>query len=150
MDIGGEYVVSAVLRQLKTSVPSVSKLYREDQEQNIVRPCFFVKEMPLGQEKLMNNRYERNYRIRITYLPSKTGKDEVECRDIGETLLGAFRILSLEENHSVFGQNLEFEVTSGELHFTAEFPMHVVWSEAEQTKMKNLDSAVEFKEYERS
>ena len=94
MLINGEYVVAAVLKQLKSQVPSVQKRYREDQAQNVVRPCFFVKQMPLSNEKQMNNRYARNYRIRITYLPKDLEKREVECRSMGEELLGVFKTLS--------------------------------------------------------
>lgn len=146
MKIDGEYVVSSVLKQLKSQVSSVQKRYREDQVQNIVRPCFFVKQLLLGSDKLMNDRYFRNYRIRITYLPKDLANPEVECRSMGEELLGVFRILSLEDGSAkVFGRNAEFEVVDGELLFTVEFPMHVQWERNPQPQMQNLDSDIEYK-----
>lgn len=146
MAVRGEYVVASVLKQLKVQVPSVQRRYREDQVQNIVRPCFFVKQMPLENGKLMNDRYSRNYRIRITYLPKDLANREVECRAMGEELLGVFRILSLEDGTAkVFGRNAEFEIVDGELLFTVEFPMHVQWESDPQPQMQNLDSDIEYK-----
>lgn len=144
MPITGELVVSSILQQLRDQVPEVAKRYREDQDQNIVRPCFFVKEIMQTQDKLMGERYSRNCRIRITYLPEldDTRRDQA-CRAMGETLRGVFRILTLADGSGkVFGRNLEAEVTGGELLFTVDLPIHVVWPEDPLPKMQTLDPNV--------
>jgi len=147
MPVTGELVVSSVLQQLRDQVPDVKKRYREDQDQNIVRPCFFVKEIVQTQDKLMGDRYSRNCRIRITYLPSRgdTNRDQA-CRAMGETLRGVFRILTLADGAGkVFGRNLEAEVTNGELLFTVDIPLHVVWQSELLPKMQSLDPNVGYK-----
>ena len=134
----GEYFISSITLQLKSGVPEVTKRYKESQNQDIVRPCFLVKEITSGQDKLMFNRYRRNPRIRITYLPKDSSSVEEDCRAMGERLYEVFRILTLPNGRSIFGREMSYEIVDNELRFTVEFPVQVVWAEEEQPKMETL------------
>ena len=140
MQITGETVTGAVVRVLVANFKN-SKVYKEDQVQKLVRPCFFVKQITLQQEKQMNRRDRRTYRIRIQALPpSGEASPEVFCRDVGEALLGLFRLLPLSETESVFGRNMEYEVVNGELIFTVEYSIWVELPPAESILMNTLDT----------
>jgi len=69
--ITGDYVTDAVAGQLKTAYPAM-KRYVEKQEEEIARPCFFIQQILLSQDKQMSRKYTRLYRIRIVWLPLST------------------------------------------------------------------------------
>lgn len=145
MLVESETFVSAVLRQLKKAYPAAN-LYRDEQNQNTKRPCFFVNQLRLGSEKQMFDRVRRNPRIRITYLcladepsPSK------HLRSIGDSLLTIFQRLELSSSDSVIGRDLEYEVVDGELIFTVEFPIHLIPVEDPLPKIQILESHVDLK-----
>jgi len=138
MEVGSEFIVEPVLKQLQKYHPQVRR-YREEQNQNTKRPCFFVDQMPLGSERQMLGRARREYRIRITYLCEQTlAEPKKHLREMGTSLLEEFQFLELGSGHSVFGRNLEFEIVDGELLFTAEFPVHLIPKETPQPQMHNL------------
>lgn len=138
MAIAGDTITNAVITQLKNAFPT-SKRYKERQESNVVRPCFFVQQLLLTQEKRMSQKYTRLYRIKITWLPllnSATPRDD--CDKMGEALLGAFRYLSLPWKN-VVGRNAEFETVDNELQFTVEFTIFAQWQEDPGPDMQTLD-----------
>ena len=139
MYLKGDSVVGAVIRQLRKSFPDW-KCYKEDQDQALVRPCFFVKQLSLQSDKQMNMRYRRAYRIQIQALPSR-GDAIVEStlRQVGEDLLGVFRILHLSDVDREFGKNAEFKIVDRTLIFTVEFSMTVVQETESGQKMETLD-----------
>lgn len=144
-EINSESVVSAVLKQLQKDF-STAKRYREPQNQNIVKPCFFVEQIGLSPSKQMNTRVKRTPRIKITYLC----EDNVESptkhfRFIGDKLLSSFQRLILGDSASVFGRNAEYEIIGGELIFTIEFPMHLVLPETPQPQQMNLEPNIDVK-----
>lgn len=142
----GNDIVSAITLQLKADVVEVPRRYKESQNQNIVRPCFFVKEIAHPMDKLLGNRYKRNPRYRITYLPLQTSSSiEEECRSMGEKLLESFRTLRFPDG-KLFGREMSYEIVNNELLFTVEFPYQAFWREEEHPKMQGLEfNGVPFK-----
>lgn len=140
MEVGSEFCVGAVLKQLKHYHPQIRR-YREEQDQNTQRPCFFVSQMPLGSERQMFGRAKRTYRIRIKYLCEQgISEREKHLREVGTSLLEEFQLLNLDATHSVFGRNAEFESVNGELLFTVEFPVHLIPQATPQSQMRNLEA----------
>ena len=126
VEIASETVVSAVLKHLQKKFPA-AKRYRDEQNQNTVKPCFFVEQLSLPDEKQMNNRSRRNYRIKITYLSDGTEASvSKHLRFVGDKLLETFRLLPLGDTGSVFGREGQYEIVNGELIFTIEYPMHLI------------------------
>ena len=140
MNVGSEFIVEPVLKQLKKYHPQILR-YREEQNQNTKRPCFLVEQLTLGNERQMFGRAKRTYRIRITYLCEQTQSEvKKHLREIGTSLLEEFQLLDLGNGHSVFGRDAEFEIVGGELLFTVEFPVHLVPEETFQTQMHNIET----------
>lgn len=145
VEIDSETIVSAVLKTLQKKF-TTAKRYREPQNQNIVRPCFFVEQLILPSNKQMGNRVIRNPRIKITYLSAQTEEQlSKHLRAVGDKLLDSLQLLTLGENSSVFGRNAEYEIVAGELLFTIEYPVHVILSETPQPLQTNLESNIGIK-----
>lgn len=127
--MSGNEIVSAISLQLKEDIPEVPRRYKESQNQNIVRPCFFIKEIANPVAKQMFKRFQRNPRYRITFLPLEDSSSiEADCRAIGEKLLESFYILRLPKGLKAFGREMEYEIVNNELLFTMEVPMSVILS----------------------
>ena len=138
MAITGGYVTDAVVTQLKSAFPT-HKRYKERQESNVVRPCFFVQQLLLDQTKRMSQKYERLYRIKITWLPTlDSATPRADCDAMGESLMGVFRWLTLPWKN-VVGRNAEFETVDNELQFTVEFTIFAQWQEDPVPDMQTLD-----------
>lgn len=142
VEIGSETIVSAVLKQLQKKF-TTAKRYRDSQNQDTVRPCFFVEQLSSPFDKQMNNRAKRNPRIKITYLSGPI-EDSLtrHLRLVGEKLLTIFQRLPIGDNGLVFGRNAEYEIVGDELIFTIEFPMHVIAPETPQPQLQNIDPNV--------
>lgn len=89
----------------------------------------------------MNTRYRRNYRFRITWLPTFDEPFPKEaCLDMGENLLGALRLLPLAET-VVRPSDMSFEIVNGELQFTIDYAINALWNSAEEPSMKHLEKS---------
>jgi len=140
VEVGSEFIVEPVLKQLQKYHPQVRR-YREEQNQNTKRPCFFVEQMPLGSERQMFGRVRREYRIRITYLCElELAEPKKHLREVGTALLEEFQLLELGNGQSIFGRNAEFEIVNGELLFTVEFPAHLTPQQTPQPQMHNFET----------
>ena len=144
-EINSESVVSAVLKTLQKKFTS-TKRYRDSQNQHIVKPCFFVEQIGASPEKQMNTRARRNPRIKITYTPE--GNEESltkHLRSVADRLIEALQLLPLNATDSVFGRNTEYEIVNGELIFTTEYPMHVIYQVTPQPLQTNLEPNIGIK-----
>ena len=123
-EINSETIVSAVLKVLQKKF-TTARRYRDTQNQNIIKPCFFVEQLIAPFEKQMGNRLRRSYRIKITYLSDGTHESlSKHLRQVGDKLLEALSFLSLTETEGVFGRSAEYEIVAEELLFTIEYPVH--------------------------
>lgn len=139
-----ETIVSTVLKVLQKKF-TTAKRYRDFQNQNIVRPCFFVELLTVADEKQMNNRARRNPRIKITYL-GKQAEEQLSkhLRSVGDSLLESLQFLRFGET-GVFGREAEYEIVADELIFTINYPVHLVLDEATQPTQSNLDLNTDIK-----
>lgn len=146
MPITGSYVTSAVVKQLREAYPNIP-VYKESQNKNQVRPCFYVYQLLVAQEKKMNNKYHRVYRIKVHYLPEIGNPKLRETLDsMGAELFGVFRLLNLPDGSKVWGREQEYEIVDGVLHFTQEFTIFAEWSEDPGPTMETLSPSVTTKE----
>lgn len=138
--LSGTLLIESVTGVLKTAFPATER-YIEYQDQKLTRPCFLVEQILMTQEKHMNTRYRRNYRFRITWLPTLDEPFPKEaCLDMGENLLGALRLLPLAET-VVRPSDMSFEIVNGELQFTIDYTINALWNSAEEPSMKHLENA---------
>lgn len=145
LEIDSETLVSAALKQLQKKF-ATAKRYRDSQNQNIVRPCFFVEQLTTSGTKQMGNRSKRNPRIKITYLSGQIeGSLTKHLRSVGDKLLENFQLLKFDETHGVFGREMEYEIIGDELVFNVEFPMHIATIEAPQPLQTNIEPNIDIK-----
>lgn len=145
VEINSETIVSAVLKTLQKRFTS-AKRYRDSQNQNIIRPCFFVEQISLSPDKQMSNRVKRTPRIKITYLcgPIEDSLSK-HLRAVGDKLLEVFQRLIINDTASVFGREAEYEIVGDELIFTIEYPMHLIVPETPQPLQTNIEPNIDVK-----
>lgn len=138
--LSGTLLIESITGVLKTTFPAHER-YIEYQDQALSRPCFLVEQILMSQEKHMNTRYRRNYRFRITWLPTLDEPFPKEaCLDMGENLLGVLRLLPLAET-VIRPSDMSLEVVNGELQFTIDYSINALWSSTEEPSMKHLEES---------
>lgn len=143
MEMTYNVLLSSLIAQLRKSKQfPEQKMYVEAQPQALVRPCFFVEQVSLTQDKQMFNRYRRVYTLRLTWLPAlKSRTQDADCRATGEQLLNVLRLIQLPDL-PVRPTDMEYTVVTGtaskELQFSMQVVVHV-YSEDDAEKMGTLD-----------
>lgn len=151
MQLAHNTVVATLLKQIK-SVPAFGRqhFYVERVDQSLVRPCFFINQILLSQEKQMLERYRRTYRMRIKWLPPLDDPyPDDSCRQVGETLLAALRYVRFDDR-PVRPIEMEYEVVDQELRFSIELVIHAQWPPEEIPDMQTLTTNEHVKYDERS
>ena len=95
--ITGEIVKSAISLKIRSAFATTSgtplattypTIYKEKVVQGMIKPCFFVWQMDVEQEKLMRNNYERVYQMNVRYHPEDNDLKRYQTlADIGNKLL---------------------------------------------------------------
>ena len=148
MQLSGSTLTDSVILQIKGfSGFTGQKVYNERQVQNLVRPCFFVQQINLSQQRELGVRYRRDYRISITWLPKQDDPTpRKSCREVGELLLGVFRYLHLPENQLEHVKEPEYEIVDNELRFRMDVTIFAEWVDDVQPTMQTFDTNVNYKE----
>lgn len=143
MEIQGSSFIQAIVAQLRSSPTySAQHIYTERQTQGLQRPCFFIEELPLSQEQQLQNRYRREYRWKISWLPPLASTSQVlSCLSVAEDLRELFALFSVADS-KVRPTFMESEIVDGgnskELRFTIDAVVHVVLPKPDASKMQVL------------
>ena len=118
--IDGEYIKRAMALQLKDRLPEIVR-YREGQTQNFKRESVVIHQLMMQQNKRMENRFVRDYRMRLHYFPTRPNNNPKEdCDRRGNDLAEIYTLLELP-GYPVRGENIEFEISDDTLHFNVDF-----------------------------
>lgn len=146
MEINGTSLIQAIAKILNENFQV--EVYGEQEVQNISRPCFFIRQLPVSQAKRMFNRYLRTYRIILTWIPLQESPFPLaECHNTAEILYQLFSIFQLDENNWIRPSQMQSEVGGGELRFTMDLDLNVIQMQDPNPDMKDLDleSAIKMK-----
>ncbi|MFC5703181.1 DUF6838 family protein [Cohnella faecalis] len=121
MGIRGEGMVTAidvrdaVIGALGEAFPGLP-IHTETVDEGVVKPCFFVKDFPVAQSRIMGRRYARAHSFDIQYFPLSAIEPIEEAHDAAERLTEALEYIPLEVGQ-VRGTGMRYEFVDSVLHF---------------------------------
>ena len=96
--------------------PTGYTVYDERVNQGMKKPCLFVLQPKMLENKQLRERYERKYNIVITYHPQEEVTSSYgEFNDIGDKLAKMVRLLKLGER-SIRGYDISYETKNDVVH----------------------------------
>jgi hypothetical protein len=146
MNITSTLISNAIANQIQNSPDLAgSQIYFERIKQNFKRPCFFVIQQSLENEKSLQFDYFRTYIFTISWFPelNETFFRE-KCEETGEILTGLFRILTItDDNKTTYAwvRNLVCEIVDDHLAVTFEIRIKTTWDDSPKPdKMEVLET----------
>lgn len=97
---------------------------KEEREQGLERPCFFISATGSAGRLFPGNRYLRENQFCIQYFPQEEGKKREECYAVAEQLFSCLTWLRVS-GEPVRGTKMRCEVVDGILHFYVNYDMVV-------------------------
>lgn len=141
-EITGEYIKSAVSNKIAINIDRKEYLaiYKEKQEQNLQRPCFFVLELNTTQDKEMNDNFTRSYLINVRYHPQSSERCKYEkCAEIGNLL--SYHLTEINEADGMIrGSNIKYEIVDEILHFSVTYKVRIRKEAEPVVKQQTLES----------
>lgn len=144
-ELNGDTVISAISTKLHSSFSPAPKIYKEQVEQGLVKPCFFVSCINQSQERIAPNWYKRVASMEVRYHPTEGTNKFAQCRAVGEKLLEVLDSVDLPNtliNYSTlpcWGRNLEYNIRDEVLIFYVTYEFKVKKVVVPDTPMNSLD-----------
>lgn len=85
-------------------------------EQDLVKPCFFIKLLTMINTPLVGKRKKRAYPFDIHYFPEDE-TDNVAMMEVGEKLTDSLEYIALLNGNVLRGREMTCEIIDGVLHF---------------------------------
>ena len=149
--ITGQTIKSAIALNIKKNITlrdnKSFKIYKEKTIQNFKRPCFFIWEMDVGQEKLMGDSYNLTYQMNVRFHPEETAEDLYSyLSQLGIELLESLARLDVpilvdnetERTKPVIGKQMSFNVVDGVLQMYVTYTTKAKKSLAQSPEMQVL------------
>ncbi|MBP3037984.1 hypothetical protein J9303_00485 [Bacillaceae bacterium Marseille-Q3522] len=131
-------ITQEIADTLAVLYPAIT-IYRNNQSQGFIEPCFFIKQIQAtGKEELFNRQF-RNYVYDVLYFPEN--EKASECEWMAESLQERFCYL---RDRSLKVINKEHSISENVLHFTFNLKFRAV-AETVETKMQQLTEGADIK-----
>lgn len=135
-------VISAVSNALYAEFGSDYRIYADNIEQNLVRPCFFINVVRPAILSGSIGRDKMSVPLVIQYFPSTLGK-RTECYQVADRM---FHCLKYPEFNSVVyrGTDLKYDINDDKLNFYVKYNFFTVGHDIDEVKptIDNIESAV--------
>ncbi|MHB8075101.1 phage tail terminator family protein [Desulfosporosinus fructosivorans] len=125
-------VRDSVMTTLKQHFPNLN-VYGEEHDQGLEEPYFYVKLLPVTQNQLLGQRYQRNHSFDIHYL---AGANEA-LHDMAEQLYDKLELISLDGS-PVRGTGMRHEIVDGVLHWFVAYNFQVMRSVEAEPLMQSM------------
>lgn len=125
-------VISAVSNALYDEFGNEYRIYADNVEQNLVRPCFFINTIRPAQLSGSIGRTKMSVPMVIQYFPTSIGK-RLECYAVSDKL---FRCLKYPEYNDVMfrGTDLKFDINDDKLNFYVQYNFFTVDADPDEVK----------------
>ena len=125
-------VIAAVSNALYDEFGSGYRIYADNVEQNLVRPCFFINVIRPGLLSGSIGRDKMSVPLVIQYFPTSVGK-RLECYAVSDQL---FRCLKYPEYNDVMfrGTDLKFDINDDKLNFYVRYDFFTVVKDTDEVK----------------
>lgn len=125
-------VIAAVSNALYDEFGSEYRIYSDNVEQNLVRPCFFINVIRPALLPGSIGRDQMSVPLIIQYFPTSVGK-RTECYAVAEQL---FHCLKYPEYKNVIfrGTDLKFDINDDKLNFYVHYKFFTVVHDTDEVK----------------
>lgn len=150
-EITGDFIVSAIATKIKNSFTPAPKIYKEQVDQGLVKPCFFIGYVKQGQQQIAKNWYQRQAMMVIRFHPTESTNKYSQCRAVGEQLLDVLTSIDLPteldgyETLPCLGKDLEFKIRDEVLIFYVTYEHKVKKVVTPETMMATIGLDIELK-----
>ncbi|MDE7322781.1 MAG: hypothetical protein K2N73_08575 [Lachnospiraceae bacterium] len=117
-------IIESVSTSLSAEFGDGFTIYTELLEQGFDRPCFFVFCSSAANQLIHGNRYFRENRFCIRYVPSDKEQENKECNAAAERLYCCLEYITVS-GKKVRGTKMKCEAADGVLNFYVNFDLFV-------------------------
>ena len=112
-------VIAAVSNALYTEFGTDFRIYADNVEQNLERPCFFINVVRPGSLPGTIGRDKMSVPLVIQYFPTSIGK-RTECYSVGDRLFGCLKYPEYKD--IVYrGSDMKFDINDDKLNFYVQY-----------------------------
>lgn len=92
------------------------EIYKEEVPQNMETPSFFISLVNSEHDKLLNNRYKKEFNIVIRYFTDKTDNTYQDMYSVADKLTEIVELMEYD-NKVIKGKNIDYKIQNNLLHF---------------------------------
>lgn len=129
-------VIDAIAAKLTRDFGNSIAVYKEEAEQGLTAPCFFVSLNNFSQKQITGKRYYREQRFTIKYCPSKVNKNTEICL-VADRLYDTLESVFMEAD-MFRGSKMSCEVVEGVLLFYVNYNFYVYKETQSEEPMENI------------
>lgn len=135
-------VISAVSNALYEEFGEQYRIYADNVEQNLTRPCFFINVVRPALMHSTIGRDKMSVPLIIQYFPTSVGK-RMECYAVADQM---FRCLKYPEYNDVMfrGTDMKFDIDDDKLNFRVQYNFNTIIVDTDEVKptIDEIDSTV--------
>ena len=137
-------IINGIAGELHTVFGEKCRIYRDDVEQGLQEPCFFIVPLSPARRQILGRRYRQDNPFDIHYFPSQTEQRQSEMDMVADRLFETLEYITLEDGALLRGTGMRYEIIDNVLHFFVDFNCHLFRQE-EKENMETLESRVQVK-----
>lgn len=117
-------IVEAISISLDAEFGEKYSIYREEKQQGLKEPCFFIFCVHPTHTLFLKQKYARTNQFCIHYFPEHPEREKEECAAVAERLFSCLEHLNVE-GCSIAGTKMNYEIVDGVLHFFVNYDFFV-------------------------
>lgn len=138
--------ISAMAEKAYNSITPAPKLYKDQVEQGLSKPCFFIKLVNVSQDRIGVNWYKRTLMMQVRYMPSDGSKKYAACREAAEALSGCLDeidlVVSEDQTLIISSTKMDYKIEDEVLLFYVNYEFKVKKEVQAPPIMGSLDADV--------
>lgn len=133
-------IIDGISRKLNATFGDGYEIYKNDVEQGLTEPCFFIAVLKPELSPLLGTRGIKRNPFDIHYFPKRAGNN-AELFNTAERLMFALEYITMADGLPLRGTAMSYEAIDGVLHFFVNFNMTVI-QPREENPMETLTTNV--------
>ncbi len=133
-----EEITDAVGQAVYGEFGDKCRIYDEEVKQGVKPPCFFIRCDKPSERHFLGDRYFRENRFCISYIPENDNGKRRECEETAERLFECLKWIRAKED-IIMGRNMSYEVKDGELRFFVSYDFFVYKVGENKTLMGKIE-----------
>lgn len=109
-------VISIISYTISSNIPDIEDIYKEEVPQGMSTPSFFIYLINTEQDKLLNNRYKRLFKVAIKYFTDKKDEINQDMYSVADKLTEILEQMEYD-NKIIKGRNMDYKIIDDVLHF---------------------------------